>query len=690
MKRSLSIVLIAICGSIVSAQKTDSIAYNKTKAIDEVVITSNRSPKVVKKEGKYEISVVGKDFQDTPSVWEGMKQIPMLNISDGGAIKVQGKVAILEVNGVQMQMTGTELESYLQSLDPKSIRKITIDTTPDSSYGSEVNAIVNITLGQREGTFQVGANTINGIRTKYYNSSGINYGVSGVKFNLYTSYNFSYVPTENEASIHQRIGDSPILSVKYGDKNISRSHRFFVNGKIDLGEKSVLDFSGIYTESNGDRMGVSQNETFNRTTNFDTKGRVLQFSEVFKHDFDDDNTLKISSYQVFSKNYSDNIGVINNVQSDHQKIKSNIPIFIAFSDFSNKNKWGKTNAGLRIHNINVENDNISFIGNHSYLSPFQYNEKVLASYINHSFSLSKNRSLRLGLRSETTMIDYTFKGDTQEYTQKKDYTNLLYDASYNWSSSGWEHNVSFRKQIMRPNYGSLNPFKTIGEDISTSSGDSEIVPAKIYGLSFQTMKNNWMFFVNAVYMRDFISSFFDLDGGRINETYKNFENTYIGSFGTEYTTSLLEGKLTSKASALVQFAKLDDVEYNSMLSKSTPTFIFTTNHTLKLGKNFKLNADYRLVPTYMDGLIKHGKYQRLDLTLSKKINSNFNLMFFVYDIFKTNRSINETTVPHYFYGNNYYGDVRSFGVTLKWNFTGKAYKQSFMENTNDNTIDRLK
>ena len=140
MKRSLSIAIIAICGSIVSAQKTDSTTQ-KTKSIDEVVITSTRSPKVVKKDGKYEISVVGKDFQDTPSVWEGMKQIPMLNISEGEAIKVQGRVAILEVNGVQMQMSGAELESYLQSLDPKSIRKITIDTTPDSSYGSEVNAL---------------------------------------------------------------------------------------------------------------------------------------------------------------------------------------------------------------------------------------------------------------------------------------------------------------------------------------------------------------------------------------------------------------------------------------------------------------------------------------------------------------------------------------------------------------------
>ncbi|VDH06580.1 Uncharacterised protein [Bergeyella zoohelcum] len=204
------------------------------------------------------------------------------------------------------------------------------------------------------------------------------------------------------------------------------------------------------------------------------------------------------------------------------------------------------------------------------------------------------------------------------------------------------------------------------------------------------MKKNWVFFAMGGYLQDFISSFYDLENDRINSTYKNFENVYVGYFGAEYTTSFFNGKLNSKASALVQFIKIDDKEYNAMLSKSTPTFIFSTNHTLKLGNNYKLNADYRFVPTYIDGLIRHGAYQRLDLTLSKKINSNFSLMVFARDIFRTNRSINETTVPHYLYSNNSYGDVQNFGITLKWNFTGKAYRQSQMETADDNTIDRLK
>ncbi|WP_260393348.1 hypothetical protein [Riemerella anatipestifer] len=66
------------------------------------------------------------------------------------------------------------------------------------------------------------------------------------------------------------------------------------------------------------------------------------------------------------------------------------------------------------------------------------------------------------------------------------------------------------------------------------------------------------------------------------------------------------------------------------------------------------------------------------------------MMFFAYDIFKTDRVWHETTVPNYFYGNKSYGDMRAFGIILKWNITGKSYKRGNIEETTDNTIDRLK
>lgn len=296
MKRNLLLTLSILTGVLAYGQSDQ-----KEKAIQEVVIKTEKNVKIVKKEGKYEVSVVGKDFQDTQSVWEGMKQIPLLNISDGSPIKVQGKVAIVEVNGIQMQMDGPYLESYLKTLDPKSIKKITIDTTPDSSYGSEVYAVINILLTQKEGSYQIGLNTTNGIKTRFYNSTGVNYGLSGSKFRIYTSYNFGYMPTSSQAEVQQRIDPSPLLSVEYRDKNTARNHRFFINGTLNLGEKSVLDFAGTYAVFNSDQVGLSKNETFSRGIKMDAESNFFQLSETIKHEFNEDNSLKIGSYQVFTK-----------------------------------------------------------------------------------------------------------------------------------------------------------------------------------------------------------------------------------------------------------------------------------------------------------------------------------------------------------------------------------------------------
>lgn len=692
MNRKIIFALSILTGLFAYGQSNTENAKKEQqeKSIEEVIITSHKSPKIVKKDGKYEVSVVGKDFQETPSVWEGMKQIPLLSISEGSAIKVQGKVAIVEVNGIQLQMSGEDLESYLKTLDPKSIRKITIDTTPDSSYGSEVYAIVNITLTQREGDFQIGANTTNGIRTKVYNSTGVNYGISKSKFRLYTSYNFGYTPVYNESEVQQSIGTNPLLSVQYRDRNIGRSHKFFVNGTLDLGEKSILDFSSTYAIANADKVGLTQNENFSRGIGVDTESRFFQFSQTFKHEFNDDNILKIGSHQVFSKGETDILGTINSVQTDHQKVNTETPIIIGFADYINKNKLGKTSVGIKFHSIDVENRNQNIRYSFVLDAPFNYNEKVLASYINHYFSLPKGKSLRLGLRSETSYIDYTFTEGAKSYHNKKDYTNLLYDVSYNWSSGDWENNLTFRKQIFRPNYNYLNPFQRVSTDITYESGDSEIVPTKFFSLGYQTLKNKWAYFALAGYMKDFTSSFYDLDNGRINTTYKNFEDVYLTQLGTEYNNSFFNRKWTTKVSATLQYVKIQDAEYDKMLANSSVSLIFSTNNIITLSKTLKLNINYELTPTNRDGLLKHYSRQRLDITLSKKINSNLNIMLFAYDIFKTDRVWHETTVPNYFYANKSYADVRSFGLTLKWNLTGKSYKRGKQEETSDDTINRLK
>ncbi len=75
------------------------------------------------------------------------------------------------------------------------------------------------------------------------------------------------------------------------------------------------------------------------------------------------------------------------------------------------------------------------------------------------------------------------------------------------SNKEWHHSISFRKQIQRPNYSYLNPFQNINSDITYFSGDTEIVPSKIYSLSYEVLKKDWSFYIQAGTINDFISTF---------------------------------------------------------------------------------------------------------------------------------------------------------------------------------------
>jgi hypothetical protein len=77
------------------------------------------------------------------------------------------------------------------------------------------------------------------------------------------------------------------------------------------------------------------------------------------------------------------------------------------------------------------------------------------------------------------------------------------------------------------------------------------------------------------------------------------------------------------------------------------------------------------------------------LVLSKKFNTNFSILLFANDIFKTSYFWEDTTIPDYLYGSKIYNDIRSVGLTLKWNITGKSYKGRELEKPEGDPIERL-
>ena len=601
MKKTFILLLTVLISSYTLAQN-DTLKI-KTTILEEVIVTFNTSLKLKQKNGKHEVSVVGTSFQNTQNAWEGLKQVPMLRASEGGGLKVNNKTAIVEINGVQSQMSGTDLENYLKSLDPKTIKKIEINSNPNSSYGTEVDAVVNIILSQKQDSYRLGLNTTNGYHSKYFNNSNINYAINSKKTRLFTTYNFEYLPKINTSEVIQQIGNQQPLIIDYKENEKQQNHQAFINLNFDLGSKNQIDLSSIFKFSNNDKFGNSFNANFNRNIEILAQNKTIQFAEVWRHFVNDSVSLKIGAYQVFKNSNSNNNALTNNTSPENQFVKTTIPIYIGFLDYSNKNKLGLSALGLRYNDINVKNENNSIINNMNSNSPFQYKEKVFAAYLNHSFDVSKSKSIAFGIRSESTSINYNFENSltNQAYSNKNNYTNLLYNVSYNWQTKKeWDYSLSFRKQIQRPNYSSLNPFKSISNDVIYFSGESQIAPAKLYSFNFETTKNEWSFYMQTGLIKNFISTFTKVENNTITETYRNFKNLYFSGFGLEYNKELFNKKWITKISIDVIYYKQNDNDYT--FDKSIPSTNFITINSIDLGKKYKLNKIYEKSPKYKKDL----------------------------------------------------------------------------------------
>jgi hypothetical protein len=188
-------------------------------------------------------------------------------------------------------------------------------------------------------------------------------------------------------------------------------------------------------------------------------------------------------------------------------------------------------------------------------------------------------------------------------------------------------------------------------------------------------------------INDFISTFTDQVDNKIVETYKNFDTVLLSGFGFEYNPTLIKKIWYSRINFDFTYFKIKDKNYPN-IKESSPNTTIEVSNIFKI-KNYQLNLKYNLTPTYRDGLYKHFQTQRLDFTISKKINNNLSLFIYAYDILKTNINWEETTLTNYFYSSKNYNDQRTFGLSLRWNITGKAYTKNEIEKIEDNTIDRL-
>ncbi len=665
-------VLIFLTVSMRSVAQQDSLRIQNIK---EVQLKNDRLPKMQVEKGKYVFALGGTSFQDQTDIWEGFKVIPLLNVRDQEGISVFNKKVQIEINGVLIPMAPDELENYLRSLDPDLVRKIEITTTPNSSYGSEAQAVVNIILASKVDNYKIAITSNNGIRTKLMTQDRVNTAMNYNNLNAYLNYNFVFSqPVTALAMNYSLNNDENHTGAITESKN--QAHTVLSNLQWELGAKTRLVFLQDFSfNEQAKKLNMKDSSGSLPSWEMHTGRNLIKFAQVFTHKFSEKHALKMGGQEIFSNQDYQNF-------TRGQKVKTPAPIISFYSDYTAENALGETLLGGKYTTVQTTNTHSREIAKRHV---FQYSESTFASYVNHTMPVAEDVYLAAGLRYEYTTTNINNDGTTILDDQKH---YALYNVTYQHlkpeNESG--QTFSFRKMLQRPNYQYIDPY-IVNKEVLGFAGNTQILPSKYYVASWEYFKGQFAFSLQGSYVKDFLSTYYKMQDRQLIMTYQNFNHLYLGSITAAYNRDWFAFWNMSLNGELIGML-LKDPQYNEVIRSSTPSVNIKIANRFKLNKNTAFNLNYYTVSKYTDGLITHGSTHKLDLLLIKKFK-NLDFTLYAYDILRGMRERDFIEGKIFAVASDEYLDRRVIGLQLRWNIVSKNFKPAKIIEITDDAINRL-
>ena len=480
------------------------VAINSQKPIVEV-----RADKmIVNVEGT--INSVGSD------ALELLRRSPGVTVDKDDNLSLSGKNGVqVYIDGRPTPLSGTDLATYLKSIQSSNIEAIELITNPSAKYEAAGNAgIINIRLKKNKsfgtnGSVNLGWNQ--GITPKYNAGFSLNY--RNKNMNIFGNYNYNKSSIEATINLHRVVLDT--LFEQNGTFHIkNQSHNF--KGGVDyfINKKSTLGFivNGTFADpefNNYSHTPISYvpTNTVNRilvanNTN-SLKRHNVNINLNYSYINPDGRNLTINAdhgtYNLNSDQYQPNFyynptgqNIINSVI--YQMIApTDISINSVKVDWEQNFKKGKLGFGGKTAFINSENDfqryNVSSTTGIKDLDKdrsnhFTYKENINAGYVNYNRAF-KGIIVQAGVRVENTVTDGTSNGlkNTSggyvkyDSTFKRDYTDVFPSAAVTFNKKPKsQFSFTYSRRIDRPAYQDLNPFEFKLDEYTFMKGNINLRP----------------------------------------------------------------------------------------------------------------------------------------------------------------------------------------------------------------------
>lgn len=694
-----------------------SIAGNTTlpeiqlneKQIEGVTITKTK-PYIERQEGKMILNVENSIASTGNSAFEVLEKAPGVNIDSNDNISLRGKGNLLvQVDGKNTPMTGSDLANYLRGIPSASVEKIEFITNPSSKYDAAGTSIINIKLkkDQRKGT-NGSASVALGTGRFIKNNNNFSINHRNKKVNVFANYSFAYREFFNHLMLDRNFYENGNFQKAYVQDNFLklnfRNHIAKAGMDYYMNDKNILGFSVGFISNKFDPKGdnsslilgsdhlptgsfTTQNRSHdhwkNASFNLNHKYTIDSLGSEITTDFDYINYSNTSLQNFDTRTYGVS-GNLENVDILKGDINGNLNIFSLKSDLTKalKGDW-KLEGGVKTSFVKADNDLQFFdassgtpILDVTKTNHYIYEENINAAYGNVSKKWKKFSST-FGLRVENTNVTGTQL--TTNQINKKNYTQIFPSAVFSYDLNE-KNNVelNFSRRITRPSYNQLNPFKFYLDPTTYKAGNPDLDPQTTMNYEFTYSFSN-KYFATLSYSKtsDNITDVIKpvVENGE-NITVQTNDNLNSASYFGLYLIAPV--KVTkwwdmNNSANFYYGSYTGNVSGTQINNKGNFTFNLNSINSFKLGNGFtaELTGNYRAreVYAYMD--VQPNWY--LNIGAQKKFKNNSTLKFAFNDIFFTSNPKARTTFNNYIENFVVERDSRVVTLSYTYNFgSGKA------------------
>ncbi|MDR6514776.1 outer membrane beta-barrel family protein [Chryseobacterium camelliae] len=675
--------------------KTFTVKKMYAGQIQEVKLTA-RKKVIERKVDRMIFNVENSIASQGMSTLDALRNTPLVRIQNDN-ISIVGKNGVsIMINDKIVNLSGTELINFIQSLRSDNVSKIEVITTPPSKYEAQGNSgIINIVLKKNTNLGWSGNFSTSYVRRSengYSNNATLNYQNqklnSSLKLRQYDNRKRSSEVNSIE-SFNSLFSDDQRLDMNKGiGINISTEYLLSDRSKVGF----IYDFGD--GDQNMDIRNISEYKISAKTDSLlSTYAEHRQKSKTHMmnlyYDYKIDSLGRKLSFNVnyFANDPTNEINfVTTNMTSQlSERYRSfngtKYKVWSAQSDLTLPLQWATVETGLKLSIFDNKSDLRYYkIDDVPIILPggtnlFNYYESNYAAYFSAEKKISDQWTAKAGLRYEYSVID----GESPLTAEREKYNyGQLFPTAYVAYKPNNDNvfTISYSRRINRPFFRALNPNRWYTNPYTFAKGNPLLRPSY----------NNNIDFAYSFKSKLNLSLYYQRTSNAFSQLV-----TYVNTIKTiDYANMYNENNIGIDASYYDTFFKIWEVNVtaNAYHTKSVNTipqivgqksfnFYYSINNTVSIGssKNVQLFMNYSQMLPGTFGNYRSDGYSMLNIggklsLMDKKMQINV----FVEDVFKKAISQGQSVYADFIMKNRNYYDLRSFNISVNYSFGNSKVK----------------